>query len=577
MNFKAVNLQLIMPFLAIILQLMLSANAFHFQGCYSDSDGSILQNPSTVSQSFSDNLNSDCAEFCKDEGFAVSTTNGPSCYCTNTLPTPIIFSPGNPNAGGAGGRCVTPCPGTALAKYGYSRDCVDDECCGGPTAYSVYLVGSIDALLQLERRVVQGLMSNDHLLINHLFPEIGQQEIVNGWTQIMSDGSFTSGVKSFTAASGITGRQPELSGELVYEESYGNFYKLDVDFGQTCTITELSQRLTGQNSHTASLYFVYRNDEDVTIRYRHYGDSPIDSTTYTSDTIDGGLEGVRKLMLGYLGQQKLYLWEFKAKGTCNFGIDVVASGRTADKDGVQGIKTYHLSYNSYTNIEELSKTGVEPDVRQLTMKIQNMEKVLKYNDPVQEAPLGSSYECTLASGESDCWGVYTVSLLVGETFTTSAGINIGTTEGSEVSYNSLFLNAKNIFSLPIGYSLAFEYSTSETSSGTTAFRINSLGQAGERVLVFFTESYTPTTLSWRATISASGAVRVTINGIEKELDLTTLLTTSQRNFFALGSIDFEKQHVITSHVEVRYANGNLVNSDEEDRPVTTDAEETWDI
>ena len=579
-----------MLLLVILLQLMLSANAFQFQGCYSDSDGSILQNPSTVSQSFSENLNSDCAEFCRDEGFAVSTTNGPTCYCTNTLPTPIIFSPRNADSGGVGGRCVTPCPGTALAKLEHPRDCIGDECCGGPTAYSVYLVGSIDALLQLERRVIQGLLSQDKYLLKDLFPSADEPGLINNpiaifQTYVSRHHFYTPGYQFQTDGwfgAGIHG-SPTVTAEIVYESSYSKSYEIEIDLGRTCTITEFKQIIQTGTVHS-TMHFYYYNGDGQQIRYKSL--SPVVDTSsgynelISDDKIDGGgLVGVRKIELKFWSPSTFFSSREYGYGGCtaeSIIISVLASGTTVDKDGVQGLQTYNLTYNTYTSTEQLSKTGIEPEVSQVNMKIKSMDKVLDYNEPVNESPLGSNYECTLthAGAESECWRDYTITSSFSETFSTQAGINIETTLGLETEVGLLFTQVKNTFSISIGYSLTFQYTSEKTTTESNTFKIVSPGQPGETVLIYFTETYTPTILSWKARIVASDDVTVIANGYKRELDMGAILLASQRNLFALGTIDFGEQHFIRSHIEVRDVNGDLIYNGGEEVPVSTAFEDS---
>ena len=60
------------------------------------------------------------------------------------------------NASGTDGPCSTACPGTRAARQNIA--CQGDECCGGPSAYSVYLSGQIDVLKQLLRRIATNEM-----------------------------------------------------------------------------------------------------------------------------------------------------------------------------------------------------------------------------------------------------------------------------------------------------------------------------------------------------------------------------------------------------------------------------------
>ena len=41
-----------------------------------------------------------------------------------------------------------------------THSCQGDECCGGENAASVYIIGEIDALKQLQRRVIDRVLGN---------------------------------------------------------------------------------------------------------------------------------------------------------------------------------------------------------------------------------------------------------------------------------------------------------------------------------------------------------------------------------------------------------------------------------
>ena len=118
-----------------------------FDGCYSDTYNSLTAN-GNYHQRFSQNSNSMCLKICKDKGFAVAATKGADCYCSNSLPVPSLYQAGKKMSSGNGGPCSTVCPGAYV-----SDQCRGDECCGGPNAYSVYIVDSIDILKELINRI----------------------------------------------------------------------------------------------------------------------------------------------------------------------------------------------------------------------------------------------------------------------------------------------------------------------------------------------------------------------------------------------------------------------------------------
>lgn len=136
-----------------------------FDGCYSDTNGSVLELLG-YKVSFDDNTNALCAEVCQEKGYAVASTQGELCFCGNDLPLPRLYDPDEDEAAGTDGPCGTTCPGA------YTDDpCQADECCGGPNAYSVYMVGDIDVLEQLVRRVMANLVYDPDLIGELLTPE----------------------------------------------------------------------------------------------------------------------------------------------------------------------------------------------------------------------------------------------------------------------------------------------------------------------------------------------------------------------------------------------------------------------
>ena len=560
----------------VLLLLSLSTllvDGYIFEGCYSDADGMILQNSGTLSRNVAMNINSDCAEYCRNAGFAVSSTRGRNCYCTNSLPTPQLFSARSTNAGGAGGSCVTPCPGSALATLGLNRPCQNDECCGGPNAYSVHLVGSIDALLQLERRVIQGVMAQNNSILYQKFPHL-KGNLFSGWRQILSDGSHGTSDSSYSPESKVTGRPLPTYTATKSDSGSNKFYTLDIDYPEDATLFEVSQKLIPSSSHTGTVYFVYRDAAGNTVRYSYKPSVTINRDTFITESVPEGVRGVRRLTLGYLGPQNIFLWEAKGKGHMRLNLEVLASGVSASSDGIGGIKTYKLLYDTHSKAETLTEPGLQQGLSQLDMSVINMEKVLDFQETPEETPLGSRFQCvfTFAGDSSDCLRRYQVQSVFEETFSTQAGLDVRVTVGAEFAAGALFTSFKTTFELSIGVSFSFGYSATTTTSMTNVFQISASPPAGSKAVIFFSESHIPTMLKWRATIRASGDLKLTVNGVQKELDISELLVSTQRNLFAFGSIDYGKEHFIIGHVQITDVNGNLINNMEESQQIMTNAE-----
>ena len=122
-----------------------------FDGCYSDTSSQILGNTGIVFESDT-NINAICAIKCEEKGFTVASTNGKTCYCTNSLPYPQLFPANDSRAADKSGPCSITCPGAWT-----ENDCQFDECCGGEGAYSVFIIDRVqiqhqpDITMQLQR------------------------------------------------------------------------------------------------------------------------------------------------------------------------------------------------------------------------------------------------------------------------------------------------------------------------------------------------------------------------------------------------------------------------------------------
>ncbi len=112
-----------------------------FDGCYSDVQANVLGGVNGRTFTWGDNYNIKCQVTCQEEGYAIASTKGEYCYCTNSLPIPQLYRADNEQSAGNGGPCSITCPGVFA-----THSCQGDECCGGENAASVYIIGEIDAL-----------------------------------------------------------------------------------------------------------------------------------------------------------------------------------------------------------------------------------------------------------------------------------------------------------------------------------------------------------------------------------------------------------------------------------------------
>ena len=108
-----------------------------FDGCFGGTLGDVVQN--SFHEVVDYNTNAICSDKCKELGSAVAFSRNSSCYCGDDYPLPVLEQPDNINATGLHGNCSYWCPGALSDNR--SKSCSGEYCCGGPSAYSVYLVG----------------------------------------------------------------------------------------------------------------------------------------------------------------------------------------------------------------------------------------------------------------------------------------------------------------------------------------------------------------------------------------------------------------------------------------------------
>ena len=63
-------------------------------------------------------------------------------------------------------------------------------------------------------------------------------------------------------------------------------------------------------------------------------------------------------------------------------------------------------------------------------------------------------------------------------------------------------------------------------------------------------------IKWRASFFAYGRVKVTINGVEKNLDITLVLPYDQRKLYAFGTWKLGKQKVIEAVINYKNKNNS---------------------
>ena len=107
------------------------AISYAVEGCFSEFPG--------VGESKAmggDNSNVKCQETCRDQGYILAATRDDQCHCGNIYPKGKKVNDS---------KCIYKC-------QSWSSACNESQsCCGGPSAYSVSVVGNIDVAKQVLR------------------------------------------------------------------------------------------------------------------------------------------------------------------------------------------------------------------------------------------------------------------------------------------------------------------------------------------------------------------------------------------------------------------------------------------
>jgi hypothetical protein len=116
-----------------------SVNVYTVEGCFSFFPGTGLTIPMG-----GHNSNVKCQDTCRDKGYILAATKGDLCQCANIYPKDKNVDDNRCNT-----RCRSwsPCHGP-------------QSCCGGPSAYSVSVVGNIDVAKQVLRRLSHEWQTN---------------------------------------------------------------------------------------------------------------------------------------------------------------------------------------------------------------------------------------------------------------------------------------------------------------------------------------------------------------------------------------------------------------------------------
>lgn len=121
-------------------------SSYQVEGCFSSFYGSGF-----TKQLGDHNSNVRCQDTCRDKGYILAATKGGECHCGNIYPKDSKVD---------NSQCSSKC-------RPYTPCYEPQSCCGGPSAYSVIVVGNIDVAKQVLRRLSYEWQTNNDYR-NHL-------------------------------------------------------------------------------------------------------------------------------------------------------------------------------------------------------------------------------------------------------------------------------------------------------------------------------------------------------------------------------------------------------------------------
>ena len=567
-----------------------------FDGCYSDRNASILGNRG-IALTLSNNYNVLCQQKCKESGYAIASTKGSKCYCTNLFPLPLLYRADDERSAGKKGPCNVVCPGSYASRT--SVDCMGDECCGGiGSAYSVYIVGQIDALKQLQRRIINRVMNRSQAI--ELFRgaefHIRDDIVFEEWdVHPLDDCQY-----GISKATTVGARPSSLKYEVDFRSNqYGmslyvlsvtgrmdtecTFQRMKLEFFATFTATSddtITVVLSTQGKQFTKSYYlrgitIEQAQWQGTSGYSYSVDIQLPNSTRVSDISIDFSSKHRYLAEAICEKAYPVLALIEVWGTgCTlelpekYGVSVIARGRTATNTGIGGYVTYNLtSIDQVEDLKIVSNSSVIAE--RLDMRLVSMNKLVeREGSGTPHAFLRSDVVCDHTySGHGLCKRSFTETFSIQNTFTTQQGLNLAVKIGVETEAGVLFAKAKTTFEASIGYSFTFGRSKSHTSSKTETFAFNVNTPAGYKTEITFFKSFEPVHMKWRAVFSADGFVLVYIVNADTKkevfdkpfkLHLSQLLTYKERELYAFGIYDFGERPTISATAKTVDRNGNII-------------------
>ena len=428
-----------------------------FDGCYSDTNASVLGTTGIVLE-LPNNYNALCQQNCKEKGYAIASTKGKNCYCTNTFPFPQLHPADDERSAGNKGPCNVACPSSITAYL--SVDCIGDECCGGPNAYSVYIVGQIDTLKQLQRRIINRVMQDSQVLQLPRGPDFYVADVIHlsspdapndryyydkcaaayevSQTRTIGPRPITYGVNTLTDYRSVY--VFNIRGNM---DSECTFQRMKLTFLVSFSVVTTSDAriqvflITQENLLQLDKRYPLKDLNRVRAYNGYYYTVDIQFPTSTRaslfaiDFVSVYGSYQEKCMGAYAMSATVDVW-----GTgCSlklprYGVSVIARGQTATNQGIGRYVTYKLTTIHQEEDLEIDSSSIDEE---LDMRLVSMNKLVEREESsTGDIFLNYDVVCdNIYSGSSWCTRTFAESARFEQTFTTQHGVDITVKVGVE--------------------------------------------------------------------------------------------------------------------------------------------------
>ena len=544
-----------------------SASSYEVEGCFS-----FFPDPATTDYLHNDNSNVGCQERCRDEGYILAATKGAQCQCGNFYPKGHKVD---------GNQCSTRCRSWTPC-YG------PQDCCGGPNAYSVSVVGNIDVAKQVLRRLGHEWRTNEEYR-NHLNPfvsTITQTRVVDwgisfdspGWS-LCDNGQYMTGMWRGDYHPGNDLISNLEKAECSDAPSYLYPAKDFVD----CYDADWSRSFDSYGSSSCKYGYymkgLYRSEYgylhgiekakcckpksqtdsygdcihvDITSSFTKKGWSKCKDSYYMTGLRRSSCGDLRCLMTVYCCKMGRYNGESWAENP-DFSINVKdANGQfkqcsmsamdTSASSDTYECKSFPHNYNLLSiNARKFNVEDTTP------LNVAKPEPVKGFI-PVTCSAHPQSYTCTK-------WLEQSIS--TSSTLSIGAGLSLGVTTGISTEVEAKFLGSgtKSIFKAEVTATASFNVESSRSKTYTTTDKtyVSIKVPADTEIMINYLRTVQDLEYKWKAVFELLGKYSlIWANGDEKTRDVTTILTGSKREIYAFGTWNYPDTDVIRVVITDKY-------------------------